>query len=153
VQFAVWCAPVNISSMSSAEYSVLQELQFQEVSVRHILPGETRIRHNWPNLSFVRRKFNICILSCSKSHLSEIQHALCSTYLMPSERRVLFRCGASDSHKLQLLWNYHLFANLLFAKLAKLVGHSHLLTCRNRLIRSLTLSQKKTPVAFLRNFA
>jgi hypothetical protein len=37
VQFADWCAPVKISN--TAKYSVLQALQFQEVSVHCILPG------------------------------------------------------------------------------------------------------------------
>jgi hypothetical protein len=43
VQFLDWCAPVKFSS--SAEYSVLQALQFQEVSVRRIFQGGTRISH------------------------------------------------------------------------------------------------------------
>jgi hypothetical protein len=42
VQFADWCAPVKISN--SAEYSVLQALQFEEVRVRRIIPGGTGIR-------------------------------------------------------------------------------------------------------------
>jgi hypothetical protein len=58
VQFVDWCAPDKISN--SLEYSVLQALQFQEVSVRCVLPGGTGISHNWPNQSFVKRKFNIC---------------------------------------------------------------------------------------------
>jgi hypothetical protein len=58
VQVVDWCAPVRISN--SAEYSVLQALQFQEVNVHRILPGGTSIGHNWPNRSFVKRKFNIC---------------------------------------------------------------------------------------------
>jgi hypothetical protein len=57
--FANWYAPVKISS--SAEYSVLQALQFQEVSFHLILPGGTGISHNWTNKSFVKRKFNSCI--------------------------------------------------------------------------------------------
>jgi hypothetical protein len=57
MQFTDWYAPAKISS--SAEYSVLQVLLFHKVSV-HMLPGGTGIRvsHNWPNESFVKRKFN-----------------------------------------------------------------------------------------------
>jgi hypothetical protein len=44
LQFADWCAPVKISS--SAELSVLQVLQFQEASVRRVLPGGTGTSHN-----------------------------------------------------------------------------------------------------------
>jgi hypothetical protein len=58
VQFADLCASVKISN--SAEYSVLQALQFQKVSVRRMLPGGAGINHNSPNQSFVKRKFNIC---------------------------------------------------------------------------------------------
>jgi hypothetical protein len=43
VQFADQCAPVKVSS--SAEYSVLQALQFQEVSIGQILPGGTGRSH------------------------------------------------------------------------------------------------------------
>jgi hypothetical protein len=41
------CAPVKI--YSSAESSALLALQFQEVSVRSILPGGTSINYYWPN--------------------------------------------------------------------------------------------------------
>lgn len=44
VQFADPCANVKVSS--SAECSVLQDLQFQEVSVRCILTGRTGVSHN-----------------------------------------------------------------------------------------------------------
>jgi hypothetical protein len=44
MQFADWCAPVKISN--SAEYSVLQELQFQKASVCCVLPGGIDISHN-----------------------------------------------------------------------------------------------------------
>jgi hypothetical protein len=44
VQFADWCARAKICN--SAEYSVLQALQFQEVSARRMLPGGTGISHN-----------------------------------------------------------------------------------------------------------
>jgi hypothetical protein len=43
----------------SVEYSVLQALQLQEVSVHCIPPVETGVSHNWPNQSFVKHKFNI----------------------------------------------------------------------------------------------
>jgi hypothetical protein len=39
-----WCAPVKISN--STEYSVLQVLQFQEVSACRILPGGAGLSHN-----------------------------------------------------------------------------------------------------------
>jgi hypothetical protein len=42
MQFAGWCAPVKVSSR--AEHSILQALQFQKVSVRHILLGETGVK-------------------------------------------------------------------------------------------------------------
>jgi hypothetical protein len=58
VQLADWCTPVRISN--SAENSVLQALQFQEVSARRMPPGGTGISHNWPNQNFVKRKFDIC---------------------------------------------------------------------------------------------
>jgi hypothetical protein len=44
MKFAGWCAPVKISN--SAEYFVLQALQFQEVSVRLTPPGGTGVSHN-----------------------------------------------------------------------------------------------------------
>jgi hypothetical protein len=58
VQFADWCVPVKVSN--SAEYSVLQALQFQEVNVSRMITDGTGISHNSHNQNFVRHKFNIC---------------------------------------------------------------------------------------------
>jgi hypothetical protein len=57
MQFADWCALVKISN--SAEYSVLQALQFQAANVRRIHPGGTGISHNWLNHSFVITLVNV----------------------------------------------------------------------------------------------
>jgi hypothetical protein len=48
-------------SVISAENSVLQELQFQEVTVRRILPGGAGVSHYWPYRGFVKCKFNILL--------------------------------------------------------------------------------------------
>jgi hypothetical protein len=53
LQIADWYAPVKI--FSSAEYSVLQALQFQKVTVCHIFPGGTGVSHNALNQRFVKR--------------------------------------------------------------------------------------------------
>jgi hypothetical protein len=44
VHFGDWCAPLKISN--SAEYSLLQALQFKEVNVHRKLPGGTGLSHN-----------------------------------------------------------------------------------------------------------
>jgi hypothetical protein len=49
-------APSDEGSGLSLENSVLQTLQFQEVSVRRILRGGTGISHYRPNQGFVNRK-------------------------------------------------------------------------------------------------
>jgi hypothetical protein len=45
------CAPVKIAS--SAVNSVLQALQFRQISVRRKLPGGTDISHDWSNITRV----------------------------------------------------------------------------------------------------
>jgi hypothetical protein len=50
--------------------SVLQALQFQEVSICRIRPGGTGVSHNWPNQSYVKRKI---IFVLKRPHLNREQ--------------------------------------------------------------------------------